>query len=1030
ATVWAPEPVPSGSPPTGQNVAVPAPATPDQCSDWGRLAPHGSPPPDRPIWRAPPSWRLAPVTQAGAHPDGSATFWLARNSDRLVDGTLDNVYGELPAGFVGDPTAVPKCTAEQFAVRPLQCPPETQVGVLHLYIVGAGAGGGVNYQASTEEILPVYNLEPRKGNVAELGVAYVSGEDATTARIVAKARTNGDFGVTTFVSQLPAALPVIGQSVTLWGVPWLSSHDVWRPPTAWRPASSSPNRFGEIPPQGLDPDDRVAYRPAWGEIKPFLSNPTECSGATLETRLAIDSYEAPGSFTPEGDPDPLDVNWKRYASPAPRVTGCDKVPFAADLAVQPTSTVADSASGLIAGLDLPQNDDLPFAAPAAGAGEAEVDAYVDAAAGHWASDAGLATSQLDRAVVSLPAGVSVNPAGAAGLEGCSDAGIGVTDSGTNPMRFNNGDPFDKDGGADGAECPAGSKIGTVEVDTPLLDEPLTGEVVLGVPKSTDPTSGEMFRMFVVVRSVERGLIAKIYGSAVADPQTGRLTATFDKNPRVPFETMRMRLKGGDRGLLALPPRCQASGWTSEFSPWTAAHDAGGLPVSDGGAFVTDQRCGFGFAPGLRAGMNGRQGGGSGAFSFVLTREEGQQWLAGVSVSMPGGLLAAVRDVALCSNAQAAANACPAASRIGMADAGAGSGAPFFLERKGDVFLTEGYKGAPYGLAVSVPVEAGPFRGPLALSPIVVRQALHVDPSTAAVTAVSDPLPQIHHGIPLRVRQIIVTVDRPGFMRNPTDCSPKRIAADVTSVEGAVARPASPYQATGCAALPFRPKLALRLTGRKQMRTGRHPGVRARVTQRSGEAGIEKARVRLPKTLALDPENARALCEYEDGVRPDLERHCPKGSIVGRARAVSPLLKGPLSGNVYFVKNVRRSSSGNLIRTLPMIVVALRGEVAINLRGESSVDRRNRLVNTFASVPDAPISRFDLRIAGGRSGILAVTRTRRSRIDLCSRRQVAAVDMDGHNGRRRDGRTRVSTPCKASKKKRRADRRKRSVKRRR
>jgi len=1051
-SVWVPDPTLFSGSSLGRQFEVPAPRFPAQCVDWGRMAPQGQPaypklwrdpedwpgepPPDGvPPWGTfgggPPSWRLPAVTQAGGHADGTATAWFNRNDDGVVDGTVDNVYAFLPAGFVGAPTAVPKCTADQFATKPLGCPPESQVGVMRLYL--AAATLQQNYPGSNEEILPVYNLEPRKGRLAELGIAYVSGEDATTVRLTAKARTDGDFGVTALVGQIPAALPLLAQSITVWGVPWASEHDVWRPPAGWRPPQGPGfelvSRTGEIPPTGVPEADRVGYEPEWGSVEPLLSNPTECTGGELQTLLGVDSYEHPGAFDGEGDPvvdldtpdeDGSASNWHTYGAAAPPVTGCDKPGFAPDVELAPSSRIADSPSGLGVELTIPQNDDLPFDPPAEDAPQDEIDDYLAAAVAHWRSDAGVASSQLDRAVVKLPEGVSVNPSGATGLDGCSDEQIGVTNAGSSPMRFNNGDPFDKDGG-DGAECPDASKIGTVEVDTPLLDEPLTGEVVLGTPKSTDPASGQMFRLFVVARLPERGLIAKIAGSTVADPSTGQLTTTFDKNPRVPFETMRLQLKAGERGLLALPQQCGTRGWIADFTPWTAAHGAGGTAAAVDGGFVADERCGFGFSPSLVAGTSPRQGGGSGAFTFQIARQDGEQWLRDMTVDLPTGLLASLRGVPLCSNAQANADACPAGSRIGTVDAAAGSGDPFVLERKGSVYLTEGYKGAPYGLAVSVPVEAGPFRGQWALSPIVVRQALHVDRTTAEVTAVTDPVPLVHHGIPLRTRRVTVVVDRPGFMRNPSSCARKEIAATIGSPQGATATPRQPFQASGCAGLRFKPKLTLRLTGRKQLKTGKHPGVKAAVTQKAGEADIAKAVVRLPGSLALDPDNAQALCEFADGTKPDIESRCPKGSIVGRAKAVSPLLNRPLTGNVYFVKNVRIDPrTGNQIRTLPMIVVALRGEIAINLRGESSTTKNGRLVNTFANVPDAPVSSFNLNIAGGKNGILTVTRTRRARIDICrSKRQIAEADIDGHNGRRADQDVRIKTPCPKKKAKRKA-----------
>jgi hypothetical protein len=359
-------------------------------------------------------------------------------------------------------------------------------------------------------------------------------------------------------------------------------------------------------------------------------------------------------------------------------------------------------------------------------------------------------------------------------------------------------------------------------------------------------------------------------------------------------------------------------------------------------------------------------------------------------------------------------ACPLASQIGVVDAKAGSGDPFVLEHKGRVYLTEGYKGGEYGLAVVIRGVAGPFRGALELSPIMVRQAIQVDRRTARVTAVADPFPLIHHGVPLRVREVTVNVDRPDFMLNPSDCSPKQVQATILSAEGTRADVANHFQAANCADLRFKPRLNLALKGRRQVRTGKHPAIRAVVRQQGiSEAGIAKAEVRLPKSLALDVNNAQALCEFDDGTKPDLDNHCPKGSIVGRARAKTPLLNDDLVGDVFFVKNVRiDKDTGNEIRTLPMIVVALRGEIAVNLVGESDTTRSGKLVNTFDDVPDAPISRFNLNIRGGKNGILAVTRTRRARINLCAkpRSHVAEADMDGQNGRRHDFNMRMNTPC--------------------
>jgi hypothetical protein len=1032
---------------TGEPYAVVgAPAGPEQCIDWGVSDIYPPEIVDPKIWQslptsydfglgpitalAPvgdyaPSWRLAPLTQAGSRPDGTSMFAWNRNTEGLgtqvgmVDGSLDDIVVDLPPGFVGNPQAVPRCTGEEFGAVPLLCPPESQVGVLRLNIQAVTFGGD-NLGNSYDTLYPVYNLEPRPGRVAELGFGYASGESAVTVRLIGKPRTNGDYGVTAFTGQIPSALVPIAQSITLWGVPWAHEHDLWRAKLGHfenGPCKAQPGAQGTqyIPPAGISASCQAHYDPSWGGtpnervIRPFLTNETDCNPAPTVT-LATDSFQYPGALTLDGDPDLTDGDWKTYDSTSPAVTGCEDLDFEPDIEFSPTSSAADGASGLDVDLSIPQNNEPPFAPPAPGALQTEIDEYVADATAYWKSDDGLATSHLKDSVVTLPPGVRVNLSGATGLAGCPDGVVGVRGEQGGRLLFNNNDPFDGD--ASDGECPDGSKIGTVEVDTPLLEEPLLGDVVLGEPQSTDPESGKMLRLFLIVRDEERGLIAKIFGSTTADKETGQLKATFLNNPELPFEDLHLEFKDGSQGVLAMPQRCGQPEWKSTFTSWSSVGAPVEVPsVDDTGAFDVNANCGFGFSPALAAGMDNPNAIANGKLAFQFTRNEGEQWLKGLTAELPPGLLASVRDLPLCTSAQADAGACPQASKIGTVDSSAGSGDPFVIEEKGEVFLTEGYKSGEYGLMVKVRAIGGPFRGPWELTPIVVRQAIHVNRTTAQVTAISDPFPTIWHGVPLGVRRVTVTVDRPSFMRNPSDCSAKEIKATLTSVEGATASPTAPFHATGCASLPFRPKLGMRLTGRRQTKTGKHPGVRAVVTQKSGEAGIKRARVRLPLSLALDPDNAQALCEFADGTKD--EPTCPKGSIVGRARATSPLLNDPLVGNVYFVKNVRRDAkTGNLIRTLPMIVVALRGEIAINLRGESSVSKRNQLVNTFAGVPDAPVERFNLNIAGGKNGILVVTRSRRGRtIDICRGKQVAEAQMDGHNGKGHDRRIRMKTPCK-------------------
>jgi hypothetical protein len=1008
------EPVPANGvgtmPATGPDGFSPAPAVPSHCIDIGIFTnPLFFPTPSYPSpWLVEPQWRLASAPAAGAHPDATASFAFpvkprGAENDQPV-GAAKTTLVDVPPGVIGDPLAVAQCPQESFAASPHRCHPSAQVGLSSITLLACATGAA--QCGNSTDTYPVFSLEPRKGFTAEFGIADIPGltYGGVSIRIFAKARTDGDFGVTAGVMAIPTQFPLIAQTLTFWGVPFGPANDEWRPTDG-----------KTVPAGGLPVERRASYDPSWGTVKPFFSNPTECDGRQPVTWLTFDSYEEPAALlpngsTPDGKPDLSDSRWTRTGSAADPVADCAAPPFDPRATVAPGATAADAPAGLSVDIDIPANDDAPL----------DVATDAAAAAAHWASPAGRATSHLDKTVVELPEGMSVNPSAATGLVACSNAQVGVTDASTNPLLFNNEDPFDDQG----AECPDGSAIGTVTASTPLLNGPLTGQMVLGTPESTDPTSGRMFRMFLVLRNEDRGVIAKVHGTAIADPSSGRITATFDKNPRVLVEDIQVDVKGGERGVLAMPQTCNTEPdeyqSVSSFTPWSRSH----LPEGEGPGtqdpvditqnWTVDENCAYDFNPGLKAGMSNAGAREGGTFGFEFTRPQGDQTLKGLTAELPTGLLATVKDLPLCKDAQAAAGNCPAASRIGLVDASAGSGDPFVLEQKGEVFLTEGYKGGPYGLMVKVRAIAGPFRGAMELSPIVVRQKIEVDPATAQVRAISDPFPTIHHGVPLRVRRVLVNVDRPNFMINPSDCSAKQVKATLTSVEGTVAGRANHFQSSDCASLAFKPKLGLRLTGRKQVRTGKHPGIRAVVTQKGvSEAGIKKAEVRLPKSLALDVNNAGALCEFVDGTKPDLERHCPKGSIVGRSRATSPLLDRPLVGNVYFVKNVRRDpKTGNEIRTLPMIIVALRGEISINLRGESAVDNRNRLVSTFAAVPDAPVSKFNLNIRGGGKGIIAVTRTRRALINLCARPKshVAESDMDGFNGRRHDNDIRMKTPC--------------------
>ena len=909
-------------------------------------------------------------TQAGGHPDSaSVTFALNRAMhDAYVvpdGGNLRDARVDLPAGFVGDPTTMPQCSkslripsnkqAEEldFDLNDF-CPLSSIVGIATVTVSQPST-------AVLRLVAPVFNLEPPPGVPAQFGFSIYEHNVILDAVV----RSNSDYGisvVTRYASEIKSAL---GSSVTLWGVPADHSHDDQRcmaffnRDPNWNADLYAFPETGPLPECDKDFFRRLTFpwnAPNVANVQPraFLTNPTACTpaGTGLETRLRVDPWDpasAPDeasfiSHLPPGWPLPPE-DWGASQGPA----ACEKVPFDPSLTVSATTTKADSPSGLSVDLSLPQ-------------------------AG-LSNPTGLASGHLKRATVTLPDGWSVSPSSADGLVGCSDAQSSV-------------------GTLLGAKCPEASKIGTVEATTPLLEETLSGGVYVGTQESNDPLSGRMFRMFIALNSEERGVRVKLPGQIRINPETGQVETTFDNNPQVPVDKISLRLNGGSRAPLATPLQCGTKPVTAQLEAWTGAvvTRTSDLSVACPGAGP--------LRPSFTAGVTSNAAGRHASFGLRAERPDGQQVMNRLALRMPTGLLAKLRGVPRCSDAAAEAGVCPEASRVGTATTGAGPGAnPFFLQ--GGVYLTGPYKAGPFGLAVAVRAKAGPFD----LGTVVVRQQLRVDPIDAHVDVVSDPLPTILKGVPIRLRSLNVDVDRKDFVLNPTSCASKSLVATFGSPDGGVFNATSPFGASNCAALSLKPRLKLALTGKRQTTDGRHPGVKATVTQRRRDANLKRVEVKLPLSLALDPDNAQALCEFKDGTKVDPT--CPRGSIVGRAVARTPILDQPLRAPVYFVKNVRTDPrTGRQIRTLPMLIIPLRGEngIKLNLKGTSKVSG-GHLVNTFAAIPDAPVSRFDLAINGGRNGILAING------NICRKKQVAGVQIDGQNNKTSDRRTTLTPVCK-------------------
>ncbi len=608
-----------------------------------------------------------------------------------------------------------------------------------------------------------------------------------------------------------------------------------------------------------------------------------------------------------------------------------------------------------------------------------------------------ASSQLRTAKLTLPQGMGINPSTANGIATCANGQFGK-----NTRSLAN-------------SCPPASKVGTVAIDTPPLpDGSLNGDVYVGRQLSRDPASGDEYRIFVEAKSDRYGIIARLIGNVSANPQTGQLTTTFAENPQVPFSSFRLHFNGGPHSPLTSPPTCGPNKAGSQMIPWS-----GNAPASPGAEFSLSTAPGGGpcaktlgerpFAPSFGTNDSNPKGGAYTQFALNSTRNDGNQELKGVDVTLPPGLTAKLAGVRYCPGsalaaaaassgaAEAAHSSCPDSSLIGSAAVSAGSGSDPY-RTTGKVFLAGPYHGAPLSLAVITPATAGPFD----LGSVVVRVALFVDPETARVHAVSDPIPQVFGGALLDVRSIAVKLDRPKFSLNPTNCS---AFATSGALRGGGSNPldpaafssfavSSPFKVNGCEKLDFKPKLFMRIFG--GTRRAKSPKLRAVLLARDGDANIGRTAVKLPKPLILEQASLANVC-----TRVQFAAHnCPKDSIYGFAEAKTPLLDGPLKGPVYL-----RSSS----HELPDMVAALNGQVDIVLDGRiDSV--KGRLRTTFDTVPDVPVSKFVLTVKGGKKRGLLVNSS-----NLCGHKYKVIARFRGQNGKHANQRPKLRTPCKRHKK---------------
>jgi uncharacterized repeat protein (TIGR01451 family) len=682
-----------------------------------------------------------------------------------------------------------------------------------------------------------------------------------------------------------------------------------------------------------------------------FTNPSDCSAGALTTAIHMDSWQNPARFNADGTPDFSDPTWASGVSSSPPVTGCDLLRFTGSIAVQPETTAAATPSGLNVELQVPQNE----------------------------TPGALATPPLRKAVVTLPEGLSLNPSAAGGLAACSLAQIGLGTS-TQPS------------------CPEASKIGSVEASTPALAGVLQGSIYLAA-QGENPFH-TLLAAYIVVDDPTTGVLIKVPGRLDPDPVTGRLTATFDEAPQFQVSDLKLHFFGGPRAPLVTPAGCGTYTTSASLTPWSAPDS--GPPAAPSDSFQINSGCGGGFSPVFTAGTTNNQAGAFSPFTATFSRTDEDQDLAGITVKTPPGLLGILKGVQQCPEPQANQGTCGPGSLIGHATVAAGAGPNPFYVQGGRVFLTGPYKGAPFGLSFVVPAVAGPFD----LGNVVVRAAISVDPHTAQITVTSDALPRILQGVPLDVRTVNVTIDRQGFLFNPTSCEALSVGGTVTSTQGASAQVSSRFQAANCANLGFKPSFTVSTQASTSKKNGASLDVK--VAYPTGpQANIHSVAVTLPKALPSRLSTIQQACpEATFNANPAT---CPAGSNIGTGTARTPVLSNPVTGPAYLV------SHGGA--AFPDLVMILQGEgVTLELIGSINI-KKQVTSSAFSSVPDAPISSFELKLPEGPHSGLAAVLPAKAKGNLCGTSLTMPTTLTAQNGAQIKQNTKIQvTGCTKTKKK--------------